>query len=505
MMNVSLVHFIKGCVIIGAIGLLVLSRFYKKNNISEPKSYWAVLVFVSIISIFSYFQFGYNPKFGTFLNPHDFFHYYMGSKYSDEIGYNYLYESVLIADAENSRGHLVHKSYRSMDNYKKKSAAKVLRNKKKYKGMFSESRWIEFRGDVAEFKSRFIPKRWSGILLDKGYNASPVWNGFAKIITNIVDAKNIDYLVGFDLALVLAMFILIGRSFGLNAAFFSVIFFSTVFPMDYTHIRGAFLRLDWVTTIVFSICMLKKKNYKLAGFFMAYGAAARIFPAAFVFGIGAKALYESIRDKNINPKYLRFFISFFVSIGGLFLFSIIVGDGISQWKDFLAKVSFHDSDLSPMRVGFKYIFLNTHTNTFGAWRIFEADKQEMFIHYKTYWWIIQAFVLAAVFYLSTKLEDYEVVSIGYIQAFFLFAPTFYYQIMIIIPFMFFISKACSKDSRIYGASFMLLISVIMFGFDYLWKINLMFSYTFSILLLLLCVCIATTILVERFKEKRVVS
>jgi hypothetical protein len=481
--NIVLIAFIKSLLIAAAIALLYFFRIYDRGVVPQMK-WWlnGLLAVVAILSAAAYADFGHYPKFGSFLNPHDFFHYYLGAKYSDEVGYTDLYNAVLTADTENNNNVPRFRSVRSQGNYNFVPAAAVLAKRADHKALFSDERWETFKHDVAYFQQRMAGERWSASLRDKGYNATPTWNLIAKPIANAVPVESIELIMFVDLALLAIMLGAVAWAFGPRNAVFLFIFFCTLFPMSYTHIRGAFLRLDWVTMLVMAACFLKKERYAPAGVLAAYAAGARIFPVVFAFGLGAKALVALIRTRTIPGTYFRFFLAFGVTLVLLLGASVIADGGIAHWQAFFTKMELHDGDLSPVRVGFKYLFLDTYQNTFGSWGPFESAKLALFEERKVWWWGIQAVMLAVVFGLSLRVKDYETVALGYIPAFFLFAPTFYYHVMLLVPALFFLPRV-QMPMRAFGMTLFFGLSIALYGLDRIWALDLKLSYTMAALLL----------------------
>ncbi len=475
-------HLLKVCIIVSAVLLLLAFRFRERNPAWRP---WlnGCLALLALVSVFAYFDFGQYPKFGRFLNPHDFFHYYLGSKYSHEVGYVDLYPAVLVADAENNGGKSSHNRLRSMETYRFVPAKQVLSQKEKYKGLFTTDRWYSFRADVKVFQGLLGPQRWGAVLVDKGYNATPIWNMVARVLSSAFPAQNLSPLMLLDLGLLAAMFALVGWAFGGRTLLFAVIFFGTLFPMAYTHIRGAFLRLDWVTLLVMGLSLIKKERYKTAGACMAYAGAARIFPTVFVFGLGAKFLVDTLRKRRLERRYFGFFAAFGATAAILLGMSVLVDGGLGPWREFFAKIHLHDNDLSPIRVGFRYVFLWTDGNPFGQWGPFEAAKLQFWNDHQTLWWMIQAVVLLLSLGIVQRLEDYESVAYSYALAYFLFAPTFYYHVMLLVALFLFLPKAASWP-RLAGTVWLFLVSAILFVLNRRWALDLQLSFSMSILLLL---------------------
>ncbi len=484
MKSVATFHMIKIGLAAAAIALIVAFAIWDRRKLKSGR--WVaglVLAIVAFFSVVAYFDFGYYPKFGQFINPHDFFHYYLGSKYSREVGYLNLYPSVLVADAEENGGTPRHGGLRRMEDYNFEPAAKVMLRAAEYRALFSDARWTEFKADIGYFREILgKKKRWAGVLGDKGYNATPVWNAVARLLTSQVPPSDIPLLASLDLLLLAIMFILIGLAFGWRTSLLAVVFFGSMFMMAYTHIRGAFLRLDWVTLLVMSTCMLKMKRYKTAGALMAYSGMARIFPLIFGFGMGAKFFWDILRTRRLDRRYLAYFVSFGVTCVVLVLFVIVSDRGVAHWHDFFTKIGLHDRDLSPMRVGFRYVFLMSYKNAYGSWTAFEAAKLKVLADYKLLWWAIQAAVALVALFAARKLDDYETIPFGYVLAFFLTAPTFYYQVMIIVLLMLYLPKI-EQAPRAIGASLLFAVSIIAFLLNREWKLQLELSFWLSCMLM----------------------
>ncbi|HEO70368.1 MAG TPA: hypothetical protein ENN80_03830, partial [Candidatus Hydrogenedentes bacterium] len=205
-------HLLKILIIQAAIGVFLFDRVCVRNDIRKPRPWLAaLLVALAALSVYAYFDFGVYPKFGQFMNPHDFYHYYMGAKYSPEVGYLNLYNGTIVADAENHGGRPQAPQVRRMEDYRFESAAQVMRRRDQYRALFSDERWEEFRKDCNYFEQLLGPGRWRSTVKDKGYNATPVWNMTARLITRFVPTDRppgVGSLVALDLLLLLVMFVL---------------------------------------------------------------------------------------------------------------------------------------------------------------------------------------------------------------------------------------------------------------------------------------------------------
>jgi len=442
------IHVLKILIAEWAAILVFFCWLYDRHRIADGKRWLTgMLVALAGAATLAYFDFGVFYKYGGFTNPHDLFHYYMGSKYSKEVGTFDLYACAFLADQEENKAY-TRPTIRNLHDHTFISTREALDHAAEYKSRFTDARWREFRKDVRYFQTSLSNDKWQRVLWDKGYNATPVWNMVARSLTNRIptgNAAGMNVLLSLDILLLAAMVALVYTAFGLDTALFAVAVLGTNFMLSFTHSRGALLRFDWFTLLAMAVCLLKLGRYKTAGAFMAYAAAARVFPAIFVFGLGAKWAWDVFYTRGINRRYLGFFAAFAVTLALLVGASALSDGGFSRWGDFAAKIRVHNSDISSTRVGFKYIFLLPF-----------ANKQLAFEQSKVVWWAIQAVVLGCSFFLVKRIEDYEAVAFGFVPVFFLTAPTFYYYAMMIVPYFFFAPKT-HRISRAVGLAMMFLI------------------------------------------------
>lgn len=453
-----------------------------------------LLVAVAGAAVFAYFEFGW-LRYGQYMNPHDVYHYYMGAKYSQEHGYFNLYRCSYIADRE-MRGVFKKSAIRNLDTHGYESVAQVWANREKCKAAFTPERWQEFKADIRYFQSVMPTYKWQQVLGDKGYNATPVWNALARLLTENAPTNNrwaMRFLTYIDLVLLVVMFGFVWAAFGWRVMLFAIIFHGTNYFMAFVHIKGAFMRLDWIAGLVIGLCLLKLRWYKTAGGVLAYAGMARVFPVIFVFGIGVKALFNGLawlRDRifrrpngvALSTAYLGFFIAFGAVLILLVAASAWYDGGFQLWGNFAKKIAVHNNDISTTRAGFKYIFL---------WN--DANKGVAFQQHQTLWRVIMGVVLLATAFLTRKLEDYETLPLGFIPVFFLAAPTFYYYVMLLVPLFLFVPKT-ERLPRVFGVMLMFGVSIAAYATGFRYEHNFTFFYICSWMLLSLCAYIALTAL-----------
>ncbi len=292
----------------------------------------------------------------------DTFHYYVGSKYFEENEYDRLYDCVLAADYQD----------RGVDDLKKRkirdlvdnrlhfvSEDDALRYQERCAEHFSPERWEAFRQETRLFRSVMGSGWWKDMLMDHGYNASPISNMVATVLTNIgwrdqmpqisqarVDPedlkkfrKRILRYAMIDLALYAGAFLMIFWAFGLRATALSMLIWGTGYPWGYFWTGGSFARVPWFFMAVAAVCLLKRGFPLLSGFALSWSALLRLFPAAMAGGPIAAVIDRFVRRKKIDRPWLDASDKRFITGGVLGLLvlctSSVAVNGVNAHTDFL--------------------------------------------------------------------------------------------------------------------------------------------------------------------------
>lgn len=602
----------------------------------------AALLTTAFLAVGNYFDGFGKWRYGTYFNAYEFYHYYLGSKYSDEIAYTNLYAASLIADDETGlKYNSSEKTIRDLATGRYIPVADVLKNRDQYKSRFSPERWQEWLKDVRFFKRELVSGRWNGVLRDKGYNATPVWSMIVGgLFSNRVSTDNRAHmlmLACLDPLLISLALLCIVYAFGPRPALIMVILVGTHYMMKWSHMKGAYLRTDFAMCLVMAICMIKKDHYRLAGALTAYSVLSRIFPGVFLFGLGAKLFWElcrvvwvardAIRMKiydtkrhrqvvfgglavhalaaivfvavfqaifykygpepfitlvpgwllwvglfpavslglvlatcglwgwwvgHLDKRYVHFFVSFAITVALLVGASIIYSGGLGLWKDYGDKIGRHNKDISPWRVGYKYIFIakfNPKLNFSASFSEFAKltwdalrDKPleplttvmpapakkgaspstpptpvapkdwksgvtsilkdwEPFTRSIIYteqakrWWITQAIVLIICLFAVKGLQNYQAMAFSFAPCFFLVSPTYYYYIMLAVPLLFF-TPEISRPSRAAGVIWLFISGMMGYYFYSMWQQRFATYYYLGYMLMLLVIYMILLALAE---------
>src|SRR5688572_302845 len=94
------------CLSLGASGLFLLEeRARRIGHVISERTQRRIGIAITALSFLVYFDF-FNPntRYYDYYHRHEFYHYYLGSKYFDELGYKRIYTCTAIAEVELGHG-----------------------------------------------------------------------------------------------------------------------------------------------------------------------------------------------------------------------------------------------------------------------------------------------------------------------------------------------------------------------------------------------------------------
>ncbi|TFH27707.1 MAG: discoidin domain-containing protein, partial [Myxococcales bacterium] len=298
----------------------------------------------------------------------DTFHYYVGSKYFEENEYERLYECVIAVDYEDRGDKDIEKrKIRDLTDNRLHFVTKdeVLRYQENCAAHFTPERWEAFREDARSFRTVMGSSWWKDMLMDHGYNASPISNMVAAFLTNIGWQDQVPKissagtapsdLAGFrkrvlrytliDLALYGGAFLMILWAFGLRSCALAALVWGTGYPWAYFWTGGSFARVPWFFMAVAALCLLKRGFPLLSGFVLSWSALLRLFPAVLAGGPIAAVVDRFIHRKKVDRPWLDASDKRFIAggaLGVLVLCSASIGiNGVDAHSQFLGNTFKH--------------------------------------------------------------------------------------------------------------------------------------------------------------------
>ncbi len=287
-----------------------------------------------------------------FVHLHDVAHYYLGSKYFEEIAHADLYVAMIRAEADRVGPGSIRGEIRNLRDNSLLDAQAALRESDVVKAAFTPTRWQEFQADVGYFRRAMGPL-YRKVLLDFGYNPTPLWTILGGSLANLVPAGNergIRALSAIDPLLELATFAILAWALGIEVALIATIYFFVLFGASFGWLGGAILRHLWFASLLASACLLRKNRPAGAGALLAVATALRVFPAFFALGPLA-ALIQRWRRGEAQPHLLRFVAGLVLTGVALFALTYASPRGLESWAHFQDNMQRHVGNVAFNTVG----------------------------------------------------------------------------------------------------------------------------------------------------------
>lgn len=268
-----------------------------------------LMVAFGILGVFGYFNFGH-LHFGGFVHVWDTYHYYIGSKYFAEVGYERMYDCAAVVDAENGRlAEVQRRNHTDLRTNLITPTREVIENADQIcKQYFTPERWAEYTKDINSIHAMVNETRWKEIHVDHGYNATPVWTLAGQFFANLVPATS-DGLIKVNLLDPIYIFLtmlMVWWAFGARGFAMAGIVLGCNFPNRYYWTGGAFLRHDWLFYLVASVCLLKKEKPFLGGLSFSYAVLLRLFPGLAAIGPALVAVEYFRRHRKLDAGFVRY-------------------------------------------------------------------------------------------------------------------------------------------------------------------------------------------------------
>ncbi len=387
---------------------------------------------------------------------HEFFHYYIASKYFKELGYESLYDCTTLADQEISqeenRPPRISGYVRNLsDVLTDKTYDEAIQDcRTQTRSRFTQERWDSFKSDLRELHHLVPDDWWGSVIYDAGFNPPPSWVILSSSIANIIPIRMgtaRTYLVStsLDVVLLIGIFVVLWRVFGKTTAVIVAFYFGASFIASYGWNGGAFLRYTWVASVVFGIAAVKRGRWELAGAMFAAATCDRLFPMGFAVGALIPLGYRAWkgRQKRDIDVLVRFAIGFGATSAIVILASIFAF-GFSSWAVFFDRIVAHGDIYYGMHIGVKKVLtwrdwvpnqnFQAHNGliTFKNWNLRLRDTWRGM---RAVVVLMQLGVLAAVFYGGIRRRPYEsAILCGVCVMFFFNLPAnYYYVIVVLVP------------------------------------------------------------------------
>jgi hypothetical protein len=299
-----------------ASGLWMLERRMRRLGCApSERRCKALALALAALSFLAYFDF-FNPntRYPDYYHRHELYHYYLGSKYSRELGYKRLYACTAIAEVELGFGEHIRQArmtdLSAHNTIVPMTSSIVFTDPDQCKGRFSTERWQAFKSDVSWFERSSRGDYWEHMRIDHGYNPPPVWTLTGKLLAELAPAGDhfFKLLAALDVVLQLAALLLMGWAFGWRIMAAATVFWGCSGAANCLWTGGAFLRQDWYFDLVAALCLARKRKSALSGAALTWSTLLRVFPIVMFAGVGVILIGDVFRKRRLVREYWHFLL-----------------------------------------------------------------------------------------------------------------------------------------------------------------------------------------------------
>jgi hypothetical protein len=442
------VQGVNAAVALAAAGLSLYELILIKRK--QPlRRHWVkgVAAALAVMAVGAYFRFG-DLGYSEFYHRWEFYHYYMGSKYNREIGYERLYNCTAIAQSELGMINEVRaRKLRDLSIDVLTPSQPVLDHPEECKKHFTPERWEAYKRDVNWFRHSSNLQYWNDMQKDHGYNPPPVWTVMGYFLGSLHPASDgfFKLLALLDPLFFAGMFAAVYWAFGWRVCSVALIFWGCQLPAEYFWTGGAFMRQDWLFYLVLSGCLLRKRHFAWGGAAFAYSTLLRVFPGALAFGMAVPIIAHLVKRKRFAPSHVRF-------VGGglaatVFLVSVSIAiAGKDSYREFWKHINVHNTTPLTNNMGLQTIISHglegrmqvtrdeKQLDPFKKWKDMRRERLHAYRFFYAAIVLAVGLALARVAWRSKSLWTVQALSLGLLVSI-VEVTCYYYSMFILAAFL----------------------------------------------------------------------
>lgn len=407
----------------------------------SPKKAGSLLLLLAVLAAATYYNYGAFHGRG-YVHYWEQFHYYLGSKYFPELGYDSLYAASLAAQRETRPEMELQPWVRDLETNQVVSAYRMLADAEAVKERFEPGRWRSFVADHEHFLGRMAWRYLNDVRKDHGYNPTPTWTFVARLFDRGLPARSdtLGLLGALDPLLLLVLFAFLFATYGSRIGALSLVVFGLGYPWRFDWIGGAFLRLDWLVAVGVAVCLVRRERWRWAGALLAYAGMVRIFPFALLLGPAVLAARALVRKEDLGWAW-RFAQGFVLSVLVCVAAGSLTGRGVAAWGEFATNLEKHQGTWLTNNVGLENVLLydvDTVTRKSVNWSLpepwlpWQRKMDRLQDERRPWFYALAALYLALVVAASWRARPDEAVVLGIGAVFAVGLLTCYYWAMLLL-------------------------------------------------------------------------
>lgn len=325
-----------------AFGLLALVILLGVTPRMRPSAARATEVMLLVLSAFAWLEFGSVADLPRGpLHYWDSLHYFVGSRYAPEVGYDELYDCIGASAYRRGLGDWFSRGVmrRLEDNVRVPAVeASPSRQRCRHLGPASQRRLDRDLTALARLPLPF-GMRPEGITNDRGYLGSPFGTAWLRLASSWAPPtrKTFVVLALVDFVALIAAFGVLARTAGVRAATFAALAFAIGHPWDFDWLGGAFDRHTGLLALSLALLGLERRAPLIAGAALAFLALHRVFPVLFVVAAVAFAL----RGGAIGDVFPRRLAAATAGFAAAFVALSAAFSGRAGWIPFIRRLAQH--------------------------------------------------------------------------------------------------------------------------------------------------------------------
>jgi len=475
------------------VGLLVVKEaFFKEDSAPHPKVVLGTLAFCAVAAFATYCHFGTLQFFDdakgrhTLVNTGAMRDDFPTAKYFRELRFDGLNVAALAAYTDNnpsfSPGRLASVRVRDLRDNQMRLGSELADEMLKVRERFSPERWQEFKRDMKYFSDTMGEADFLASLQDHGSDATLAWLVPAHLLLGHLNASeaNLTVTAIIDPLLILLLFFVIARTFGLRVMLYLAVLWGTSdFYIFGTNLLGATLRQDWLVALGIGVCALKAGRPVWGGVLLGYAALVRVFPSEAALFLAVPIVWfavEQWREHRRVPRLAeiraaqrpaaRALGGACVSVVAALVLILAVFGAKDTWGAWQQKTEIHESGPSVNNVGMRNVVsfsgeysvagLN-HRNTTDLWPEWERLQRATFSARQPLYYLalLLAVVLALIACRGRRLE--QVCLIGLLLVpFYSYLPNYYCHFVFLLPLIVAVAGADAERDRNFAATVVVL-------------------------------------------------
>ncbi len=293
----------------------------------------------------------------TLIHTWDMFHYYVGSKYYEELGYLDLYRCIAKADRERGRTDGYQGVYvRDLDDNTMYPFSWTDTEAGRCRAEFEEDEWREFNRDLDAFRAIMVNPPFEHVVGDHGFNATPFHATWLSAVTTPTHAskRTLRVLAQIDsMALLVAVFALTW-GFGLPVAAVAALLIQVADPWSYNWVGGGLGRHVWFALSCIGLALLKQKCHGRGTAALTVAALLRLFPLVLLGGLGLYYISEWIRARRLSTEARRALGGFALTVA-MGSATVLISYGPAPFARFVDVILAHADAPASNRMGLPHL------------------------------------------------------------------------------------------------------------------------------------------------------